>query len=280
MSYRLFFISLLRTEHLSPTFRRLTFGSPDLADLGWGGVDQRVKLVLATEDQLATVPADDDWFEWWRALPDEVRPPMRTYTIAAHRPAEGEVDIDFAVHGDSGPLSGFAVGAGPGDRLLLVAPGPDATPDVGVAWRPAAARRLLCVGDETALPAIRNILGTLSADQTCDVVIEVPDAFDVTELPSAAKVRVDWVVRRTGESVGVRAEEVMFGGGAASPSSPGDPDPDLWQEATGTGDDRYAWVAGEVAWVNRMRKHLATRGYTGANASFMGYWRAGHPSRG
>ena len=30
MSYRLFFVSLLRTEHLSPTFRRLTFGSPDL----------------------------------------------------------------------------------------------------------------------------------------------------------------------------------------------------------------------------------------------------------
>jgi NADPH-dependent ferric siderophore reductase len=79
--------------------------------------------------------------------------------------------------------------------------------------------------------------------------------------------------------VGVRAEEVMFGG-ATSPTSPGDPDPDLWQEATGTADDRYAWVAGEVAWVNRLRKHLATRGYTGANASFMGYWRAGHPSRG
>lgn len=279
MSYRLFFISVVRTERLSPTFRRLTFGSPDLADLAWGGLDQRVKLVLATADQWAAVPAVDDWFEWWRALPDEVRPPMRTYTIAAHRPAEGEVDIDFAVHGDSGPLSGFAVGAGPGDPLLLVAPGPDAPPDVGVAWRPAGARRLLCVGDETAVPAIRNILGSLSADQTCDVLLEVPDAFDVTELPSAAQVRVDWVVRCAGKPVGVRADEVMFGD-SASPSSPGDPDPDLWQEATGTAEDRYAWVAGEVAWVNRVRKQLATRGYTGTNASFMGYWRHGFPSRG
>jgi NADPH-dependent ferric siderophore reductase len=279
MSYRLFFISVVRTERLSPTFRRLTFGSPDLADLAWGGLDQRVKLLLATADQWAAVPAVDDWFEWWRALPDEVRPPMRTYTIAAHRPAEGQVDIDFAVHGDSGPLSGFAVGAGPGDRLLLVAPGADAPPDVGVAWRPAGARRLLCVGDETAVPAIRNILGTLSADQACDVLLEVPDAFDVTELPSAARVRVDWVVRRAGEPVGIRADEVMFGV-SASPSSPGDPDPDLWQEATGTAEDRYAWVAGEVAWVNRVRKQLATRGYTGTNASFMGYWRHGFPSRG
>ena len=279
MSYRLFFVSLLRAERLSATFRRLTFGSPDLADLAWGGVDQRVKLVLATAGQLVAVPTGDDWFGWWRGLPDEVRPPMRTYTIAAHRPAAGELDIDFAVHGDSGPLSGFAVDAEPGARLLLVAPGPGADPDVGVAWRPAAARRLLCIGDETALPAIRNILGALSADQGCDVLLEVPDASDRLELPSSAQVRIDWVVRRPGEAVGSRAEAVMFGA-AASPSSPGVPDPDLWQEATGGDDDRYAWVAGEVAWVNRLRKHLATRGYTGANASFMGYWRAGHPSRG
>jgi len=279
MSYRLFFVSVLRTEHLSATFRRLTFGSPDLAELAWGGVDQRVKLVLASSAQLGEVPTEEDWFEWWRALPDDVRPPMRTYTIAAHRPADGEVDIDFAVHGDSGPLSGFAVDARPGARLLLVAPGPGAEPDVGVAWRPAAARRLLCVGDETALPAIRNILGTLTADQSCDVLLEVPDASDLLALPSAAQVRINWVVRRPGEAVGSRAEEVMFSD-PASPVSPGDPDPDLWQEATGATDDRYAWVAGEVAWVNRLRKRLATRGYGRANAAFMGYWRAGFPSRG
>ncbi|HEY3340165.1 MAG TPA: siderophore-interacting protein [Propionicimonas sp.] len=279
MSYGLFAVAVLRTEHLSATFRRITFGSPRLADLVWGGLDQRVKLVLATADQLAGVPGDDDWFEWWRSLPDAVRPPMRTYTIAAHRPGEGEVDIDFAVHGDSGPLSSFARGARPGDRLLLVAPGPGAEPDVGVAWRPASARRLLCVGDETALPAIRNILGTLSADQTCDVLVEVPDASDPCALPTAAQVRITWVVRRPGEAVGTRAEAVMFGT-AASPSSPGEADPDLWEEATGTAGDRYAWVAGEVAWVNRLRTHLATRGYTGANASFMGYWRSGFPSRG
>jgi len=279
MSYGPFPVSLLRTEQLSATFRRLTFGSPALAELAWAGVDQRVKLVLATDAQLDDVRRTPDWFEWWRTLPDDVRPPMRTYTIAAHRPAAGEVDIDVAVHGDSGPLSRFAVDARAGSRLLLVAPGPGAKPDSGVAWRPAAASRLLCIGDETALPAIRNILGALTPDQSCDVLLEVPDASDLFGLPSTAQVRINGVVRRPGEGVGSRAEEVLFGD-AASPSSPGDPDPDLWQEATGTADDRYAWVAGEVAWVNRVRKHLATRGYTGANASFMGYWRAGFPSRG
>ena len=278
MSYRLFEVSVLRTEQLSATFRRLTFGSSELADLAWAGVDQRVKLVL-TSAQRSDIPPEGDWFEWWRALPDDLRPPMRTYTIAAHRPATGEVDIDFVVHGDSGPLSGFAVRAGEGDRLLLVAPGKGGMPEAGVAWRPGAASRLLCIGDETALPAIRNILGTLSADQSCEVLLEVPDASDRLPLTCAAHLRVDWVVRPPGEPVGSCAEQVLFGA-ASSPTSPGDPDPDLWQEATGDAGNRYAWVAGEVGWVNRLRRRLAPSGYGRENAAFMGYWRAGFSARG
>jgi len=279
MSYHLFDVAVLRSVQLSATFRRLTLGSPNLDSLLWAGVDQRVKLVLRTAALDAGIPAAEDWFEWWRSLPDDVRPPMRTYTVAAHRPEFGEVDIDFAVHGDSGPMSRFALTAVEGDRLLLVAPVRGGLPDAGVAWRPGGARKLLCIGDETALPAIRNILGTLSADQSCEVLLEVPDASDRLPLTSAAQVRIDWVVRSPGQPVGVRAEKVLFGD-ASSQSSPGDPDPDLWQEATGDADERYAWVAGEVGWVNRLRRRLAPSGYGRENAAFMGYWRAGFPARG
>lgn len=279
MSYRLFDVSVLRAVELSATFRRLTFGSPELADLLWSGVDQRVKLVLPTGAIQLGIPGGDDWFEWWRTLPDDVRPPMRTYTIAAHRPAVGEVDIDFAVHGDAGPMSGFALRAREGDRLLLMAPGRGGAPDAGVAWRPGGACRLLCIGDETALPAIRNILSTLSAQQSCEVLLEVPDASDRLPLTSAATLRLDWVVRTPGQPVGVRAEQVLFGE-TSSPASPGDPDPDLWQEATSDAAERYAWVAGEVGWVNRVRRQLAPSGYARENAAFMGYWRKGFPARG
>ena len=279
MSYHLFDVVVLGSVQLSATFRRITLSSPDLADLLWAGVDQRVKLILPTGALGAGIPAGEDWFEWWRALPDDVRPPMRTYTLAAHRPAVGEVDIDFALHGDSGPMSGFALTAVAGDRLLLMAPVRGGAPDAGVAWRPGGARTLLCIGDETALPAIRNILGTLSADQSCKVLLEVPDASDRLPLSSAAQLRLDWVIRSPGQQVGVRAEKVLFGD-AGSPASPGDPDPDLWQEATGDATERYAWVAGEVGWVNRVRRRLASSGYGRENASFMGYWRAGFPARG
>ncbi|MCC6498609.1 MAG: siderophore-interacting protein [Propionibacteriaceae bacterium] len=278
MSYRRFDVSVLRIEQLSAAFRRLTLVSPDLAEVAWAGVDQRVKLVLPAPPE-AGDPVDGDWFEWWRALPDELRPPMRTYTLAAHRPEAGEVDIDFAVHGDSGPLSSFALRADVGDRIFLVAPGTDAPPEAGVAWRPGTASNLLCIGDETALPAIRNILRGLSADQSCDVLVEVPDPSDRLPLVTSARLRLDWVVRPAGTPVGSRAEEFLFGA-AASPDSPGEPDPELWLEATGSGAERYAWVAGEVAWVNRLRKRLAPAGYGRGNAAFMGYWRAGHPARG
>lgn len=279
MSYRVFVVSVARTERLSATFRRLTLAGSALADLAWAGVDQRVKLLLPTETQLAAVPTDDSWFEWWSRQPDDVRPPMRTYTIAAHRPEAGEVDIDFAVHGDSGPLSRFALSARPGDRLLLVAPGRHRGPADGLAWRPGRARRLLCVGDETALPAIRNILAVLDPGQSCQVVVEVPDAEDRLSLPSPGRVRIDWAVRPPGAAVGSAADAVLFGE-PASPTSPGEFDEDLWEEADADTDDRYAWIAGEVGWVNRMRKRLAPAGYGRGNAAFMGYWRDGHAARG
>lgn len=279
MSYRLFRVEVTAVNQLSATFRRLTLAAPEVADLAWAGVDQRVKLLLPDAAQLTELPGDDSWYDWWIHQPDAVRPPMRTYTIAAHRPEAGEVDIDFAVHGDSGPLSRFALTAVPGARLLLVAPGRGGAAGDGLAWRPGRARRLLCVGDETALPAIRNILAVLEPDQTCQVVVEVPDADDRLPLPSPAEVRVQWAVRPPGATVGSAADRILFGE-PASPTSPGEFDEDLWEEAD-TGDhERYAWVAGEVGWVNRVRKRLAPAGFGPGNAAFMGYWREGHPARG
>ncbi len=285
MSYRLFVVSVAATEQLSATFRRLTLAAPELAELAWAGVDQRVKLLLPDAGQLAGLPAEPSeawaqagWYQWWVQQPEETRPPMRTYTVAGHRPEAGELDIDFAVHGDTGPLSRFALDAVPGDRLLLVAPAGGGSAD-GLAWRPGRARRLLCVGDETALPAIRNILAVLEADQTCQVVVEVPHDSDRLPLPSPARVRVDWAVRPAGAAVGSAAERVLFDS-PASPDSPTELDPELWEEADGADQDRYAWIAGEVGWVNRLRKRLAPAGYGRGNAAYMGYWREGHAARG
>lgn len=216
MSYRPFAVTVVAATMVSASFRRLRLAGAGLAELEWAGVDQRVKLVLAGADLLEalTIEPGDGWYATWCALPEGVRPPMRTYTIAAHRPDQCEIDIDVAVHGEAGPLSRFAQRARPGDRLLLVAPGRGGAAAGGVAWRPGGARHVLCVGDETALPAIRNIVATLDAGQACWVVLEVPTKTTGSPCPppraSASTGRCAhrgrrWVPRRTASCSAGRA---------------------------------------------------------------------------
>ncbi|MGC8383232.1 siderophore-interacting protein [Pseudomonas aeruginosa] len=59
------------------------------------------------------------------------RPPMRTYTIRALRREAGEVDIDFVLHGETGPASRWAAHARPGERLVMSAPDGEYSGDPG-----------------------------------------------------------------------------------------------------------------------------------------------------
>src|SRR5690606_41506855 len=59
---------------------------------------------------------DPDWYAAWRALPEEERNPMRTYTVRTVRQNLREVDVDVVMHGDAGPASRWALSAAAGDR--------------------------------------------------------------------------------------------------------------------------------------------------------------------
>jgi NADPH-dependent ferric siderophore reductase len=140
--YRVFETAVGDIERLSPHFVRVTFRSDDLREVGWDGPDQRTKVVLPLDGSgFDSVPSGGDWFAAWRALPDERRNPIRTYTIRCARPELGELDVDFVAHGDSGPASRWIAAARVGDPIRLVAP--DATSRAesgGWEWNPGAAR--------------------------------------------------------------------------------------------------------------------------------------------
>ncbi|GAB7303403.1 hypothetical protein MAFF212519_12630 [Clavibacter michiganensis] len=126
-AYRPFAARVARTERISPTFLRITFQSDDLRGFGDECLDQRIKLLLPVAEHGLpdlTGVGGDDWFAWWRALPDAERNPLRTYTSRAVRRDLGEVDVDFALHGDMGPASRWAGSARVGDEMVLI--GPDA----------------------------------------------------------------------------------------------------------------------------------------------------------
>lgn len=273
--YRPFLVRLAGRQQLSPSFVRITLAGDDLAKCSPTLLDQRVKLLFGNPSELADLMGVEDWFADWMARPADHRPAMRTYTLTGLRRTSGwggEVDIDVAVHtlhdGQSPGLR-YATLAPIGTEVVLIAgcierEGHDS---VGLAWRPGTATDVQLIGDETALPAIRNILSALPKDVTGRAVIEVPVLADVVPLARPDGVRVDWRVRERGE----RAVNVLAGEHHGVTDGPL-----IWDEAQGA-SKRYGWVAGEAGWVRGLRAEARAIGLPKGQVSFMGYWRRGMP---
>lgn len=199
--WRLFGVQVRRVRRLSPTFVRVTFTGDDLDRFADNGYDQRIKLVLPVPGRgLADLPAGPDWYARWRDLPEQRRPPVRTYTVRAVCPAAREVDVDFVRHGESGPASRWAGAAAPGDEAALV--GPDTGwpgEHGGVEFRPPPpASLVLLAGDETAVPAVAAILARMPRHLSGDALLEIPDPDDALPVEPPPGVRVSWLPRSGG----------------------------------------------------------------------------------
>lgn len=176
----------------------------------------------------------------------------------------------MVIHPDSlGPASQFAASAPVGSDVGLVAAdrrAPDYR-EVGVGWHGGNARQVLLVGDETALPAIVNLLAQLAPDVTGDAWIEVPHRDDVREVVHPTGIRLRWFVRDEGQSA-----LDAFPDAGCPPLDLAESEP-LWAE--GTGGHWYLWAAGESGWVRRIRAIAKTSGRPLAQMSLMGYWKRG-----
>ncbi|MFT4262397.1 MAG: siderophore-interacting protein [Nocardioides sp.] len=283
----------------SPSFARVELAGPDLASFGVDGplYDQRIKLLFPPASGVLPELRPDSWWTDFAALPEETRGSVRTYTVADFVDAgeESLLVVDFVLHpGAHGPGSGWALSAAVGDELLAVVPEKGAFMG-GIEFAPGDASRVLLVGDETALPAVVQILRDLPSGVTGSVFLEVPLEADVVPLPEAPGVEVTWLARN-GSPVGSLAVEAV-GAHLGFAPAPGeaveqvDVDPDLWETPAYSSageslesaavDDRYAWIAGESGMVTRLRRHLVGElGLPRAQVAFMGYWRIGVAMRG
>lgn len=300
--YQLFDITLIRRTQVSASLVKFTFNGPDVGQMATYAPDQRIKLFFpeggGTLDPLFEIAKleEHDWYGAYRALPDALRPSMRTYTIRALRPERAEVDVEFVLHGDNGPASRWAMRARPGDRLAMTAPVANAEgPKLGYEWKPPQnVRRILIIADETALPAAVGILETLDdlpLKPRVEALFEVPRSDDVQALPYAAKLH--WLARDTelscqhGELL-MRAvrdidlhKEIQALGGtpttATSNEDNVDEDGPLWEPATL--DDSapfYAWIAAETKVAMKLRRYLVNEcGLPKQYVTSMGYWRLG-----
>ncbi|WP_337187937.1 siderophore-interacting protein [Phenylobacterium sp.] len=289
--YRLFDVTLLRREALTPHLSRLTFTGPQVGEMTTHAPDQRIKMFFPHgEGEAETLPDVATWYALYKAMPAATRPAMRTYTIRAVRPEAREVDIDFVMHGDEGPASRWAARSKPGDRLQMTAPDARYSGEVGgYEWKPpAGVRHVLLIADETALPALAGILEGLAEAPSPPAVqafVEVPEAADILELPHWPGLDLVWMPRDAGDAaLGGMAAAVQqarlpalaeAGAGTALPEVDVDAQV-LWDRAAPLDGSFYAWVAGEAGAVLAIRKHLVKeRGLDRRTLNLMGYWRRG-----
>ncbi|MGW0120269.1 siderophore-interacting protein [Streptomyces sp. NPDC003327] len=258
--FQFFSLQVDRTRRLGPSLVRVTFTGEDLKSFVSGGRDQSLSLFLPHPGQEAPVlpPLDNpDMYAIlgaWRAMPDDERAVMRSYTVREQRTEPvAEVDIDFAFHEDGGPACRWAGRAKAGDRVVVL--GPAVAANSGVRFQlPEDADSVLIWADETALPAASAILEWLPAETRAQVFIEVPFSGDRMDLATEADATITWLVREEGAPSAVEAVRGVELPGAAP----------------------YVWIAGESGAVKALRRHFVReRELDRRRVTFVGYWRKG-----
>jgi len=291
--YKLFNAVLRRKALLSPHMMRITLADPAIIGMATWAPDQRVKLFFPAEDgSPANLAQEEGWYTRFRSMLASRRPAMRTYTIRHLRADQGEVDIDFVLHGETGPASRWALHAQPGAPMQILAPDSNfsAHDAGGFEWKPPQLlKEVLLVADATALPAAMGILEELAImanPPRVQAYFEVDSAPDMLSVPDWPRLSVHWLIRdqapaTVAGALMVEAVQQAFlpvdnpAVGQAAELAEVDIDKDiLWEIANTAPEGFYGWIAGESAAVMRLRKHLIkVCGIPRESLNLMGYWR-------
>ncbi len=288
--YKLFDVILHRKTVLSPHMMRITLASPAVKEMATWAPDQRVKLFFpAADGSPARLAQGEGWYARFKAMIADRRPAMRTYTIRHLRAEQGEVDIDFVLHGETGPASRWALRAHPGDSMQILAPDRrfSARDAGGFEWKPPQAlKQVLLVADGTALPAAMGILDELAAmaePPLTQAFFEVDSVEDMLAVPDWPGLTVQWLIRDQASAGTLMVAAVRKAVPPLHASSIGqavelaevDIDKEiLWEIAETASEGFYGWIAGESAAVMSLRRYLIKEcGIARESLNLMGYWR-------
>lgn len=245
-------MTVLRTEILTPSIRRIVFGGSGFDDFNGRDnafTDKYVKLVFLADGFTYSEPLD--LAEVRETMPPEAWPVLRTYTVRWVDPVARELAIDFVVHGGEGFAGPWAERAEPGDVMHLRGPSGAYAPDPSVDWH-------LFVGDEAGLAAISSALAALQPGASAVAFVEVDDAAHQVDLPTAADLEIHWLHR---------------GGAAAGTTTLLDEALRAWEWRDGR---CQAFVHGESALLKSVRPYvLNERGVAREDVSVSAYWRRG-----
>ena len=229
---------------MSPRLLRITVGGDALAGFALAEPAASVRLLIPEPGAPLVVPS---WNGNEFLLPDGSRPTIRTYTPRRFDADALELDLDVVLH-EAGAVPRWATGAEIGTVAAVSGPGR------GYAIDPAA-RSFVLAGDESAVPAISQLLEQLPVDAEVLVLLEAADPGARHELPPHPRATVRWHDAPTGSLPG----SALFDAVAAADLS-----------------DARVWAAGEAAAMQRIRRVLFDeRGITRSAAVVRGYWKTG-----
>jgi NADPH-dependent ferric siderophore reductase len=248
-------VAVVGTEVLTPRLVRVTVGGDRLDGMTPDLPAASVRLLLppAGERELVMPTWNGNEF----LLPDGSRPPIRTLTPLRVDDAAHRLDVEVVVH-EGGALSAWATAAQPGDPVAVSGPGRGYAVD-------ADATDFVLAGDETAVPAIGQLLDHLPATAQVRVLVEVADPTARLRLSDRSGVDVTWRDLPDGSPPGAALVDAV--GDAV--------------RGGGISEGTRVWAAGEAAAVQRIRKLLfQEHGLPRSRATIRGYWKHGRAGDG
>jgi len=244
-------VTVIRVEPVTPRLVRITLAGPELAGFTVDEPAASVRLLIPPAATGAVViPA---WNGNEFLYTDGRRPAIRTFTPLRVDADSLAFDIEAVIHGE-GAAARWAAAAEPGAAAAVSGPGRGYTVDPD-------APAFLLGGDESAIPAISQLLDVLPVGTPTRVHIEVAQPDARVSLPVREYTTVEWHDLPGGAPPGTALVAAIC-------------DAEL---APGT----RVWVAGEAAAVQRIRRHLFDEtSVPRAHTTIRGYWKHGRAGAG
>jgi NADPH-dependent ferric siderophore reductase len=222
---------------------RLVLGGDALVGLASAKPAASIRLVVPWAGDEFEIPT---WTGNEFLLADGRRPALRTFTPVDFDASTNQLTLDIVRH-RGGEISQWAEAARLGDAAAISGPGRGEAIDHD-------AHHYILLGDETAIPAIRQMIDAIPDATRVTVHIETvaPDAR--LELPAHPRLSITWHNAEASAPPCSQIREAIRG--------------------LGVDDSTRVWAAGEAAAVQAIRKYLFNeRSVPRRHTSIRGYWK-------
>jgi len=227
---------VVNVHSLTPNMVRITLGGEELLGFPEDQESGYIKLIFPSED-------------------GEQKPRMRTYTVRTFDSERQQMEVDFVVHGDTGPASAWAMNAKIGDTITIAGPGAKKMVDMSADW-------FFIAGDMTALPAISVNLEHMPTDAKGYAVVEILSEADKQDLVVPDGMEVHWIIN-------------------SKPDQPHTMVLDTIKSLPWLDGKPYVWAAGEFGSIRAVRRYFKKERDVGRREIYASsYWKIGETEEG